>query len=438
MFKSLGDSINLAIKKIKGQDKINELNIASTVKEIRRALTKADVNYNVAKQVTNNIKDKAMGAGVIKSISPGQLLIKIVSDELAILLGSDKSDINITGTPAIIMVAGLQGAGKTTFVYKLANKLKKTKNVLLVACDVYRPAAIEQLKVLANSIEVEVYSEVDNNNPLRIAQNAISYATTNNKNLVIIDTAGRTSLNDEMMDEISNLKSHIKPGETLFVVDSMTGQDAVNTAKAFNERIDFDGIVLTKLDGDTRGGAALSIRSVVNKPIKFISTGEKEFNLDVFYPDRMAKRILGMGDVISVVEKAQDLYDAEEALKLTKKLQRNQFDLNDFLDQIKKIKKLGSIKELISFMPEANNLKLDSAFENITFEKFENIINSMTMKERVNPDLINRSRLIRIANGSGTTVSDINALLKNFNSIKKLMNNKDKLNKFAQMFNNKL
>jgi signal recognition particle subunit SRP54 len=434
MFKSLGDSINLAIKKLKGQDKINELNIATTVKEIRRALIKADVNYNIAKTVTNSIKDKAIGQGVISSISPGNLLIKIVSDELTNLLGSEKSDINLSGNPSIIMVAGLQGAGKTTFVYKLANKLKKNKNILLIACDVYRPAAIEQLKILAKSIDVEVYSEGENVNVIQIAQNGIAYAKEHGKNIIIIDTAGRTSINEPMMKEIADLKAAVKPNETLFVVDAMTGQDAVNTAKSFNEKIDFDGIVLTKLDGDTRGGAALSIKTLVNKPIKFISTGEKEFNLDTFYPDRMAKRILGMGDIVSVVEKAQELYDNEEAAKLSKKLHKNQFDLNDFLEQIKKIKKLGSLKELVSMIPGVGDLSSDPRFNSVTFERFENIINSMTLKERANPSILNKSRLLRIAKGSGTSISDVNNLIKHVDAIKKIASNKNNMGQIFKMF----
>jgi signal recognition particle subunit SRP54 len=434
MFKSLGDSINLAIKKLKGQDKINELNVASTVKEIRRALIRADVNYNIAKEVTNSIKEKAIGQGVIGSISPGNLLVKIVSDELAILLGSERSDINVSGNPAVIMVAGLQGAGKTTFVYKLASRLKKSKNVLVVACDVYRPAAIDQLKILAKGIDVEVYSEDGNRDVVGIAKSAIEYAKSNSKNLVIIDTAGRTSVNDRMMSEIAELKSAVNPGEVLFVVDAMSGQDAVNTAKAFNDKLDFDGIVLTKLDGDTRGGAALSIKTVVNKPIKFISTGEKEFNLDVFHPDRMAKRILGMGDVISIVEKAQDLYDNEEAARLSKKLYKNQLDLNDFLSQIKKMKKLGGIKDLIAMIPGAENLALDSKFDKLNFEKFESIINSMTPEERANPAILNRSRVLRVANGSGTSMNEVNNLIKHFDGIKKMMSNKNKLDKMSEIF----
>ncbi|MCP3659492.1 MAG: signal recognition particle protein [Bacteroidetes bacterium] len=422
MFENLSDSINKAIKKLKGQAKITEINISSALKEIRRALVSADVNYKIAKEVTDKIKKEALGRDVLISVSPGQLLTKIVKDELTKLMGGSKSEVDLSGNPSIILVSGLQGSGKTTFCAKLANKLKNEgKSVLLVACDVYRPAAINQLKTLAESIEVEVYSEDDNKNVKSIAKNGISKAQKEKKKIVIIDTAGRLAIDENMMKELEELKKEVNPQETLFVVDSMTGQDAVNTAKTFNDRIDFDGIVLTKLDGDTRGGAALTIKNVVNKPIKFIGTGEKIENLDIFHPDRMAGRILGMGDVISVVERAQQIYDDEEAKRLTKKICKNKFDYNDFLGQIKNLKKLGNLKDIAGMIPGLGNKVKNLNVNDNAFKPFEIMIYSMTPLERSNPDIIDFGRKTRIAKGSGINIDEIGKLMNNFKDMRKTM-----------------
>ncbi len=427
MFENLSDSINKAIKNLKGQGKITEINISSTLKEIRRALVSADVNYKIAKEVTDKIKKEALGKDVLLSVSPGQLLTKIVKDELTKLMGGTKIEINLSGNPSIILVSGLQGSGKTTFCVKLANKLKKEgKTVLLVACDVYRPAAINQLKTLAESIEVEVYSEEENKNVKQIANNALAKAKKENKKVVIIDTAGRLAVDESMMKELEELKNEVKPNETLFVVDSMTGQDAVNTAKTFNERINFDGVVLTKLDGDTRGGAALTIRTVVNKPIKFIGTGEKIENLDIFHPDRMAGRILGMGDVISVVERAQQLYDDDEAKKLSKKISKNKFDFDDFLAQIKNLKKLGNIKDIAGMIPGLGSKIKNVNVDENAFKPFEIIISSMTPYERANPDILNRNRKLRISKGSGITFEEVGTLINNFKDMRKTMRHMSK------------
>ena len=423
MFENLQDRLEVAFKNLKGEGKITELNVASTIKEIRRALVEADVNYAIAKKFTDNIKDKATGENVITSVSPGQLMVKIVQDELTAFMGGTVTDINIKGNPAIILISGLQGSGKTTFSGKLANhiKTKMGKSVMLTACDVYRPAAIEQLRVLGEQIKVEVYSELENKNPVQIAQNAVAYAKSKGYNVVIVDTAGRLAVDEEMMAEIESLKRHLQPQETLFVVDSMTGQDAVNTAKAFNDRINFDGVVLTKLDGDTRGGAALSIKYTVDKPIKFVSRGEKLDTLDVFYPDRMAQRILGMGDIVSFVEKAQEQYDAKEAAKLQSKIMKNQFDFEDFLAQLNQIKKMGSMKDLLGMIPGMGKAIKDVDINDDAFKKIEAIIYSMTPKERKNPDLLNGSRRQRIANGSGNTVQEVNQFIKQFEEMRKMM-----------------
>lgn len=423
MFESLSDRLEKSFKLLKGEGKITEINIAETLKEVRRALLDADVNYKTAKQFTENVKEQAIGQDVIKSLKPNQLMVKIVHDELAKLMGGSAVDINIKGSPAIILMAGLQGSGKTTFSGKLANmlKTKRGKNPLLVAGDVYRPAAIEQLKVLGEQIKVPVYSEDDNKDPVKIAQNAIKYAKTYGNDLVIIDTAGRLAVDAEMMDEIENIKKAVNPQEILFVVDSMTGQDAVNTAKEFNDRLDFNGVILTKLDGDTRGGAALSIRSVVDKPIKFVGTGEKMDAIDVFHPERMADRILGMGDIVSLVERAQEQYDEEESRKLQKKIAKNQFDFNDFLAQINQIKKMGNIKELASMIPGIGKAMKNIDIDDDAFKSVEAIIYSMTQDERTNPGIINGSRRKRIADGSGTTVSDVNRILKQFDETKRMM-----------------
>lgn len=423
MFDNLKESLSKAIKSLKGQGKISEINIASTVKEIRRALVRADVNFKIAKEVTNNIKEKALGRDVLIAVSPGQLLTKIVSEELAQLMGGEKTDLKLEGSPAVIMVVGLQGAGKTTLCGKLANyvKEKQKKETLLIACDVYRPAAIQQLQVLGEQIGVEVYTESDSKDVLSIAQNGLSYAKTHKKKVVIIDTAGRLAIDEDMMNEVIQLKSSLKPSETLFVVDSMTGQDAVNTAKAFNDRLDYDGIVLTKLDGDARGGAALSIRAIVHKPIKFISTGEKMTNLDIFHPDRMADRILGMGDVISVVERAQQVFDEKEALRITKKIEKNKFDYEDFLSQITQIEKLGSIKEIMGMLPGmGDKIKGEEIDENM-FQPFKVIISSMTPYERKNPDALDKNRCTRIAKGSGRPIEEVNKMTKHFNTIRTMM-----------------
>jgi signal recognition particle subunit SRP54 len=423
MFENLQDRLEGAFKNIKGQGKITELNIAATVKEIRRALVDADVNYKIAKDFTDKIKDKALGEKVINAVSPGQQMVKIVSDELAELMGGVVEELNIKGNPAVILIAGLQGSGKTTFsgklAYHLKNKLKRTP--LLVACDVYRPAAIDQLKVLGEQVKVEVFSEPESKDPVQIALNAIAYAKSKGQNVVIVDTAGRLSVDAEMMDEIARVKAAIQPQETLFVVDSMTGQDAVNTAKAFNDRINFDGVVLTKLDGDTRGGAALSIRYTVEKPIKFVSRGEKLDTLDVFYPDRMAQRILGMGDIVSFVEKAQEQYDAKEAARLQKKIVKNQFDFDDFLGQINQIRKMGNVKDLLGMIPGVGKAIKDIDIDDNAFKRIEAMIQSMTPLERANPDLLNGSRRARIAKGSGSDIKDVNQFIKQFEEMKKMM-----------------
>ncbi len=430
MFDNLSSKLDKAFKTLKGQGKITEINVAQTVKEIRRALVDADVNFKVAKQVTDTIKEKAIGLDVLTSVTPGQLLVKITSDELAKLMGDKAVDINLEGSPAITLMSGLQGSGKTTFTGKLSQYLKgKGRNVMVVACDVYRPAAIEQLKVLAEQIGVEFYSEPENKNPVSIAENAIKEAKSKGISSVIIDTAGRLAVDEEMMDEIERVKKAVNPSETLFVVDSMTGQDAVNTAKAFNERINFDGVVLSKLDGDTRGGAALSIRTIVEKPIKFVSTGEKMEALDVFHPDRMAQRILGMGDVVSLVEKAQQVFDEEEARRLNKKIRKNQFDFDDFKSQLDQIKKMGNIKDLVGMLPGVGKMMKDVDISDDAFKPIEAIICSMTPDERANPDSINGSRRKRLAKGSGTTIQQVNNLLKQFNEMRKMMKKMNKMSK---------
>jgi signal recognition particle subunit SRP54 len=428
MFDNLSLKLDRAFKTLKGQGRITDINVAATVKEIRKALLDADVNYKVAKTVTDTIKEKALGREVLIAVSPGQLLVKIVHEELTELMGGQKVDMNLKGDPAVVLIAGLQGSGKTTFTGKLAAFLKKQgRSILLVACDVYRPAAINQLKVLGEQVGVEVYAETENKNAVEIAKNGIKYAKDNNKKIVIVDTAGRLAVDEQMMNEIANIKQAINPSETLFVVDSMTGQDAVNTAKTFNDRLNFDGVVLTKLDGDTRGGAALSIRSVVEKPIKFISTGEKMEAIDVFYPDRMSQRILGMGDVVSLVEKAQQAFDEDEAKRLNQKLRKNQFDFNDFLSQLEQIKKMGNIKDLIGMLPGVNKLVKDINIDDDSFKPIEAIIRSMTKKERENPDMIDGSRKNRIAKGSGTTIQQVNNLLKQFEDMRKMIKTMNKM-----------
>ena len=423
MFENLSDRLERSFKILKGEGKITEINVAETLKDVRRALLDADVNYKVAKQFTDTVKEKALGMNVLTAIKPGQLMVKIVHDELARLMGGEAAELHLTGKPAIILMSGLQGSGKTTFSGKLANmlKTKQHKNPLLVACDVYRPAAIDQLKVVGDSINVPVYSEPDNKNVNEIADHAIAEAKAKGNDVVIIDTAGRLAVDEQMMNEISSLKEHVHPDETLFVVDSMTGQDAVNTAKEFNDRLDFDGVVLTKLDGDTRGGAALSIRTVVTKPIKFIGTGEKMEAIDVFHPDRMADRILGMGDVVSLVERAQEQFDEEEAKRLQKKIQKNKFDFNDFLKQIEQIKKMGNIKDLASMIPGVGKAIKDMDIDNSAFNGIEAIIRSMTPKERTNPEILNQSRKMRIAKGSGTSIQEVNRLIKQFDQTRKMM-----------------
>ncbi|HRJ28165.1 MAG TPA: signal recognition particle protein [Cyclobacteriaceae bacterium] len=428
MFDSLSIKLEKAFQNLKGQGRITEINVAGTIKEIRKALIDADVNYKVAKEVTDEIKEKAMGQNVLTAISPGQLLIKITNDELTALMGSESVDINLTGNPSIILIAGLQGSGKTTFSGKLANYLKKQgRQVLLTACDIYRPAAIDQLKVLGEQIGVEVYAEPENKDAVKIAKAAIEHARKNNHRIVIVDTAGRLAVDEEMMNEIAKLKEVLNPSETLFVVDSMTGQDAVNTAKTFNDRLNFDGVVLTKLDGDSRGGAALSIRRVVEKPIKFISTGEKMEALDRFYPDRMAGRILGMGDVVSLVEKAQNTFDEDEAKRLNAKLRKNQFDLSDFLSQLEQIKKMGNMKDLLGMIPGVGKAMKGVDIDDNAFKPIESIIRSMTIEERANPDIINGSRKNRIAKGSGTSVQQVNQLLKQFGDMRKMMKTMNKM-----------
>ena len=428
MFDSLSVKLDRAIKTLKGQGSISEINVASTIKEIRRALVDADVNYKVAKDVTDSIKDKAMGRDVLIAVSPGQLLTKIVHEELTQLMGGSKTDIDLSGDPAIILISGLQGSGKTTFTGKLANRLKKQgRQVLLVACDIYRPAAIDQLKVLGEQVGVEVYAEPDNKNAIQIAQNALAHAKKTGKKTVIVDTAGRLAVDEQMMQEIESLKKALKPSETLFVVDAMTGQDAVNTARTFDERLNFDGVVLTKLDGDTRGGAALTIKAVVDKPIKFISTGEKMDAIDLFHPDRMAQRILGMGDVISLVEKAQETFDKDEADRINKKIRKNQFGFADFLSQIEQIKKMGNIKDLMGMIPGMGKAIKDIDIDDESFKPIEAIIKSMTPQERENPDLINGSRRQRIAKGSGTTIQEVNNLMKQFEQMRKMMKSMNKM-----------
>lgn len=423
MFENLSERIERSLKILKGEGRITEVNVAETLKDVRKALLDADVNYKVAKTFTDTVKNKAIGQNVLTSVHPSQLMVKIVHDELTTLMGGETAEINYEGHPAVILMSGLQGSGKTTFSSKLANYLKKKKNrnPLLVACDVYRPAAIDQLKVLGESIEVPVYSEPESKDPVQIAQNAIKEAKAKNYNLVIIDTAGRLAIDEAMMKEIAAIKEAVNPTETLFVVDSMTGQDAVNTAKEFNDRLDFTGVILTKLDGDTRGGAALSIRTVVNKPIKFIGTGEKMEAIDQFHPSRMADRILGMGDVVSLVERAQEQFDEEQAKKLQRKLARNQFDFNDFLAQIEQIKKMGNIKDLLGMIPGVGKAVKDMDIDDNAFKSVEAIIRSMTPKERANPDIINNSRKERIARGSGTTLQEVNRLMKQFEQIRKTM-----------------
>ncbi len=423
MFENLTDKLERSFKILKGEGRISEINVAETLKDIRRALIDADVNYKVAKSFTDQVKVKAMGAEVLKSVKPGQMLTKIVRDELAELMGGSTVDIKLEGTPAVVLIAGLQGSGKTTFSGKLSLMLKTKRNrsVLLVACDVYRPAAIDQLKVLAEQIGVEVYTEEGNMNPVEIAKNAIAYSRQKGFNTVIVDTAGRLAVDEAMMVEITALKEAVKPSETLFVVDSMTGQDAVNTAKEFNARLNFDGVVLTKLDGDTRGGAAISIRSVVNKPLKFISSGEKMDALQPFHPERMADRILGMGDVVSLVERAQEQYDEESARKLKKKIYQNTFNFNDFLDQIAQIKKMGNLKDLAGMIPGMGKMMKDVEIPDNAFKQTEAIIGSMTPDEREKPEIINAKRRERIAKGSGTTVGDVNKLLKQFEETRKMM-----------------
>jgi len=428
MFDNLSSKLEKAFQTLKGQGRITEINVATTVKEIRKALIDADVNYKVAKDVTDEIKEKALGQNVLTSVSPGQLLTKITNDELTRLMGGESVDIKLEGNPSIILIAGLQGSGKTTFSGKLAAYLKKQgRQVLLTACDIYRPAAINQLKVLGEQIGVEVYAEPENKDAVKIAKAALEHAKKNNHRIVIVDTAGRLAVDEEMMKEIAKLKEALNPSETLFVVDAMTGQDAVNTAKAFNERLNFDGVVLTKMDGDTRGGAALSIRRVVEKPIKFISMGEKMEALDRFYPDRMASRILGMGDVVTLVEKAQEAFNEEEAKRLNAKLRKNQFDFNDFLTQLEQVKKMGNIKDLMSMIPGVGKAMKGVEVDDNAFKPVEAIIRSMTAQERENPDVINGSRKNRIAKGSGTSIQQVNQLLKQFSDMRKMMKTMNKM-----------
>ena len=423
MFDSLSDKLDKALHVLKGHGQITEVNVAETLKEVRRALVDADVNFKIAKDFTNTVKEKALGQDVLKSLKPSQLMVKIVKDELTDLMGGDAEGVNLSGNPSIILMSGLQGSGKTTFSGKLANflKNKKTKKPLLVACDVYRPAAIDQLHVVGEQIGVEVFSNKEEKNPVKIAESAIAHAKANGLNVVIIDTAGRLAVDEQMMNEISDIHQAIEPQETLFVVDAMTGQDAVNTAKAFNDRLNFDGVILTKLDGDTRGGAAISIKSVVNKPIKFIGTGEKMEAIDVFYPNRMADRILGMGDVVSLVERAQEQYDEEEARRLQKKIAKNKFGFDDFLKQIQQVKKMGNMKDLMGMIPGAGKMMKNVDIDDDAFKHIEAIIYSMTPKERENPTLINSSRKRRIGKGSGTSVQEVNQLLKQFTQMSKMM-----------------
>lgn len=437
MFESLSDKLDSAFKNLKGQARITELNIAATLKDIRRALVDADVNYKIAKEFTDSIKEKAVGEKVINAISPGQLMVKIVKDELATLMGGDESELDLQGNPAIILIAGLQGSGKTTFSGKLANylKTKKGKSPLLVAADIYRPAAIEQLKILGEQVKVDVFSEPENKDAVSIVQNAIREARSKNKNVLIIDTAGRLAIDEVMMTEVANIKAAVNPHEILFVVDSMTGQDAVNTAAAFNSRLDFSGVVLTKLDGDTRGGAAISIRYTVHKPIKFISSGEKLDTIDVFYPERMAQRILGMGDIVSLVEKAQEQFDEVQAAKLQKRIRKNQFDFEDFKTQLQQIKKMGNLKDLMGMIPGVGKQMKDIDINDDAFKSIEAMINSMTLEERRNPDIINPGRKQRIAKGSGKDISEINQFIKQFDQMKDMMKmmNKMPMGKLASL-----
>src|SRR5258705_888902 len=429
MFESLSDKLDAAFKNLKGQARITELNIAATLKDIRRALVDADVNYKIAKEFTDSIKEKAVGEKVINAISPGQLMVKIVKDELANLMGGSESELDLKGNPTIILIAGLQGSGKTTFSGKLASylKTKKGKSPLLVAADIYRPAAIDQLKILGEQVNVDVYSEPDNKDAVSIAQNAVKEARSKNKNVLIIDTAGRLAIDEVMMTEVANIKAAVNPNEILFVVDSMTGQDAVNTAKAFNERLDFSGVVRTKLDGDTRGGAALSIKYTVHKPIKFVSSGEKMDTLDVFYPERMAQRILGMSDITTLVEKAQEQFDEEQAKKLEGKIRKNKFDFADFKTQLEQIKKMGNMKDLLAMIPVTGNKIKDLDVNEDSFKGIEAMINSMTPEERADPDLIDSNRRKRIAKGAGKDISDVNAFMKQFEQMRAMMKNMNKM-----------
>jgi signal recognition particle subunit SRP54 len=429
MFESLSDRLDSAFKNLKGQGRITELNIASTIKDIRRALVDADVNYKIAREFTDSIKEKATGEKVINSISPGQLMVKIVKDELTELMGGSETDLDLGGNPAIILIAGLQGSGKTTFSGKLANylKTKKGKSPLLVAADIYRPAAIEQLKILGDQINVDVYNEPENKDVIAIVQNAIKEARSKNKNVLIIDTAGRLAIDEVMMTEVANIKSAVDPREILFVVDSMTGQDAVNTAATFNQRLNYTGVVLTKLDGDTRGGAAISIKSTVNKPIKFVSSGEKMDTLDVFYPERMAQRILGMGDIVSLVEKAQEQFDEVQAAKLEKRIRKNQFDFEDFKTQLQQIKKMGNLKDLMGMIPGVGKQIKDIDINDDAFKGIEAMINSMTLEERRNPDIINPGRKQRIAKGSGKDIAELNQFIKQFDQMKNMMKMMNKM-----------
>lgn len=438
MFESLNERLELALKSVKGEARITDLNVAESIKEIRRALVEADVNYKIAKEFTDKVKEQALGTrNVLKSVKPGELMVKIVMDELIELMGGQAEGLNLNGNPCVILIAGLQGSGKTTFSGKLSSflKTKKNKKVLLTACDVYRPAAIDQLTVLAEQVGVEIYKEPEVKDPIAIAQHAIEYARTNKLDVVIIDTAGRTSVDEDMMTEIANIKNAAQPAETLFVVDSMTGQDAVNTAQAFHDRIQFDGVVLTKLDGDTKGGAALSIKYTIGKPIKFVSTGEKMDALDVFYPDRMAQRILGMGDIVSLVEKAQEQFDDAEAKKIERKIKQNKFDFNDFQAQLQQIKKMGDLKSLLGMIPGAGKMMKDINIDDKAFSKVEAIIQSMTPQERANPEILNMSRKTRIANGCGKTIHEINAFMKQFEEMRKMMFMMSKGQGMGQMMN---
>jgi len=438
MFESLSEKFDRAFKILKGQGSITEINVAETLKEVRKALLDADVNFKIAKTFTDTVKEKALGQNVLTAVSPGQLMVKITHDELVKLMGGSRTDVKIEGNPAVILISGLQGSGKTTFSGKLALHLKskRQKQVLLTACDIYRPAAIDQLKVLGEQVGVEVYSEPENKNAVEIALNAIKFAKENHKNVVIIDTAGRLAIDEEMMKEIEAVKKAVNPSETLFVVDAMTGQDAVNTAKTFNERLNFDGVVLTKLDGDTRGGAALSIRHTVDKPIKFVGIGEKLDALDVFYPERMADRILGMGDIVSLVEKAQEHYDEEKAKALQKKIAKDQFNLNDFLSQLQQIKKMGNVKDLVGMIPGMGKAMKDVEIDDNAFKGIEAIIHSMTNEERENPHIINGSRKNRIAAGSGTSVTEVNQLIKQFDQTRKMMKMMQDKNAMSKMMRN--